>query len=243
VASSAVPYQVAVFLGDGTGHLGDSSVPPDPLTTVATGTSPVDVVVGDLNRDGKLDLVTANAGSADSSVLLGAGDGTFTASSAAPIGGTPRRVRLLDLDRDGVLDLAVLDETGQRIVALRGRLALPPAFDTIPFLVGLADTPVGLAVADFDHDGRVDLWADDADVVGSVANFLARHDWQRDQPVLLPAALAPEGRDAVLRRLDGDGVRVTGLSIEQPTLDDVFLRHTGRRIREEAADQPLELGW
>jgi len=56
---------------------------------------------------------------------------------------------------------------------------------------------------DFDNDGRVDLWNDDADVVGSVANFLVRHDWQRDQPVLLPAALAPDSRDAVLRRLDG----------------------------------------
>ncbi len=56
---------------------------------------------------------------------------------------------------------------------------------------------------DFDHDGRVDLWADSADVVGSVANFLARHDWQRGQPVLLAATIAPAGRDPVLRRLDG----------------------------------------
>lgn len=56
---------------------------------------------------------------------------------------------------------------------------------------------------DFDGDGRANLWTDGTDVVGSVANFLARHDWQRGQPVLLPAVIAPEGRDAVLRRLDG----------------------------------------
>ena len=56
---------------------------------------------------------------------------------------------------------------------------------------------------DFDNDGRVDLFTDSADVVGSVANYLARHDWQRGQPVLLPAVVAPDGRDAVLRRLDG----------------------------------------
>jgi ABC-2 type transport system ATP-binding protein len=48
---------------------------------------------------------------------------------------------------------------------------------------------------------------------------------------------------ALLRRLDGDGLRVVGLALERPDLDDVFLRHTGRHIREEAADQPLELGW
>jgi membrane-bound lytic murein transglycosylase B len=56
---------------------------------------------------------------------------------------------------------------------------------------------------DFDGDGRIDLWTDSADVVGSVANYLARHDWQRGQPVLLPATLPPDGRDVVLRRLDG----------------------------------------
>ena len=47
----------------------------------------------------------------------------------------------------------------------------------------------------------------------------------------------------VLRRLDGDGVRVAGLSMTAPTLDDVFLRYTGTRIRQEAADQTIELGW
>jgi ABC-2 type transport system ATP-binding protein len=47
----------------------------------------------------------------------------------------------------------------------------------------------------------------------------------------------------VLRRLDGDGVRVAGLSMAEPTLDDVFLHYTGSRIRQEAADQPIELGW
>jgi len=56
---------------------------------------------------------------------------------------------------------------------------------------------------DFDSDGRVDLWANSADIIGSVANYLARHDWQRGQPVLLPATVAPDGHDVVLRRLDG----------------------------------------
>jgi membrane-bound lytic murein transglycosylase B len=56
---------------------------------------------------------------------------------------------------------------------------------------------------DFDGDGRVDLWRSDADVIGSVANYLARHDWLRGQPVLLPAAVDRGRRDAVLRRLDG----------------------------------------
>jgi ABC-2 type transport system ATP-binding protein len=47
----------------------------------------------------------------------------------------------------------------------------------------------------------------------------------------------------LLRRLDGDGIRILSLHMRQPTLDDVFMKYTGRRIREEAADQPIILGW
>lgn len=56
---------------------------------------------------------------------------------------------------------------------------------------------------DFDADGRTDLWGSADDTIGSVANFLARHDWQRGQPVLLAATIDESRRDAVLRRLDG----------------------------------------
>lgn len=56
---------------------------------------------------------------------------------------------------------------------------------------------------DFDGDGRMDLWSSASDIVGSVANYLARHDWQRGQPVLLEAALAGDTRERVVRRLDG----------------------------------------
>jgi ABC-2 type transport system ATP-binding protein len=48
---------------------------------------------------------------------------------------------------------------------------------------------------------------------------------------------------SLLRRLDADDVRISGLHMRQPTLDDVFMKYTGRRIRPEAADQPIVLGW
>jgi membrane-bound lytic murein transglycosylase B len=88
---------------------------------------------------------------------------------------------------------------------------------------------------DFDGDGHADLWRSNADVVGSIANYLARHDWQRGQPVLLPALVAPESRETALRRLDGgvserrapaaweaDGVRAADASAD-PTADPVGL--------------------
>jgi membrane-bound lytic murein transglycosylase B len=36
---------------------------------------------------------------------------------------------------------------------------------------------------DFDRDGRRDLWGSNADVIGSVGNYLARHGWRRGKPV------------------------------------------------------------
>ncbi len=48
---------------------------------------------------------------------------------------------------------------------------------------------------------------------------------------------------ALLRRLDGDGMRIVSLQMRQPSLDDVFMKYTGRHIREETADQPIILGW
>ncbi len=56
---------------------------------------------------------------------------------------------------------------------------------------------------DFDGDGHADLWRDPTDVIGSVAHYLARHDWQRGQPVLAPAIVAGDAQGTALRRLDG----------------------------------------
>ena len=52
------------------------------------------------------------------------------------------------------------------------------------------------------------------------------------------AAAIPE----LMRRLDGDGVRIGALTMHQPSLDDVFLRYTGKTIREEQANVHFT-GW
>ena len=41
----------------------------------------------------------------------------------------------------------------------------------------------------------------------------------------------------------GTACRSSSLQMRQPSLDDVFMKYTGRHIREEAADQPIILGW
>lgn len=43
---------------------------------------------------------------------------------------------------------------------------------------------------DFDRDGQRDLWDSDADVIGSVASYLAQHGWTRGAPIASPATLS-----------------------------------------------------
>lgn len=57
---------------------------------------------------------------------------------------------------------------------------------------------VRLAV-DFDGDGKRDIWGSKADVMGSIANYLARSGWRPGetwgQPVAVPQGFAAAGRD------------------------------------------------
>jgi len=79
-----------------------------PPKTYPVGMSPSAVVVGDFNGDGKPDLAVANSGSANVTILLGSGDGTFQPAKNFDVGGAdPTSMVVADLNRDGKPDLVV----------------------------------------------------------------------------------------------------------------------------------------
>src|SRR5207247_10083189 len=86
---------VSVLLGTGTGLGG--------AVDFGTGYHPVSVAAGDVNGDGKADLVTANE--YDLSVLLGTGTGSFDFAGNYAAGSQPRGVALADFNGDGHIDL------------------------------------------------------------------------------------------------------------------------------------------
>ena len=51
---------------------------------------------------------------------------------------------------------------------------------------------------DFDDDGRIDLAASPADAIGSVANFLAAHGWERDAPIAVAVIVGGDGVQALI---------------------------------------------
>jgi hypothetical protein len=123
-------------------------------TNFAAGTNPIGIAVGDVNRDGRPDLVVTNGTPGTISVLLATGDGTFGAPSSFTVGTQPVAVALGDLNRDGILDAVVANAAGNSISIMIG--------NATGGFGGRVDVPVGLqptavAIGDLDSDGRLDV--------------------------------------------------------------------------------------
>ncbi|MGZ3252705.1 MAG: lytic murein transglycosylase, partial [Burkholderiaceae bacterium] len=43
---------------------------------------------------------------------------------------------------------------------------------------------------DFDGNGKIDLRSSPVDAIGSIANFLVQHGWQRGEPIVFPATVS-----------------------------------------------------
>ena len=87
-----------VLLGNGDGTFQVPTYSPVPAA--------VSAAVGDVNRDGNLDLVTANEVGNTVSVLLGGGDGRFQPPVPAAVGSAPVALVAGDFNRDGWIDAA-----------------------------------------------------------------------------------------------------------------------------------------
>lgn len=121
------------------------------------GTTPFDIAAGDFNDDGVIDVVTPNANSADLSVLLGDGDGTFTEARRSPIsvGQVPKGVATGDVNGDGIDDIAATQgaESGSVHIFLsngNGKF-------TVATPVAVGANPDKLALGSFNADSNLDL--------------------------------------------------------------------------------------
>ena len=97
---------LAILLANGPG-----TFKPPILSSVDVGTWPISILAVDLNKDGKLDLVIANAATGNLggtvTVLLGKGDGTFSKLPAANTANSPMGLTSGDLNRDGIPDFVM----------------------------------------------------------------------------------------------------------------------------------------
>lgn len=161
-----------VMLGSGDGTFG---VP----VALAVGRGAQAVALGDLNGDGKLDLVTGNSPSylnpgASFSVLLGRGDGAFDARVDYAVDGAPQRIGLADMNGDGRLDVVSSNGTdGTFSVWLGNGDGTLTAAKAASFAIGNNTNLRSLGIADFDEDGKPDVALASADRNGVVVALQA----------------------------------------------------------------------
>jgi hypothetical protein len=162
---------VSILLGNGDGTFTLKSSP-------AVGSSAFGIVASDFNGDGKIDLAVTNtcgskpgcAHPADGSlsILIGAGDGTFSSKFVEMTDYSgPRGIAAGDFNADGKMDLAVvgLNESSALIFPGNGK----GGFGTPIPITGFGPPRAGyVAVGDFNGDGRLDFVENNPNAIDGV---------------------------------------------------------------------------
>jgi hypothetical protein len=174
--TASPPDQVAIadLNGDGAPDLttnGDQSVSVllnrgngdfDAKRDYATGGSP-SLAVTDLNSDGNLDFVTANAASKTVSVLLNRGDGSFESKHDYATGKDPGAPAVADLNADGKPDIVTANTASVSVLLNLGDGSLQTHHDYATCAPCFPDTAhsgsgsFAVVVADLNQDGKPDL--------------------------------------------------------------------------------------
>lgn len=194
---------VTVLLGSGDGMF--TAVPISPTV----GQDPESIAVGDFNGDGIPDLVVANYNydiedtdppGGTVTVLLGKGDGTFTTAPIQATGNNPTAVAVGDFNGDGIADLAVANSSDDTVSVLLGNGdgTFTPKGPSPASPNDTGDSPISIAVADFNGDGVPDLAVANT-VVNTVTILLGNGNG-----TFTPSAASPATGNTPLSIVSGD---------------------------------------
>jgi hypothetical protein len=191
----------SILLSNGDGTFARTDIPSGFQTHFGS----LSLTVGDFNGDGKLDVVASDAGS-QLILLLGNGDGTFSAPSDIPnstANSSNNFVAAIDFNRDGKLDLAEQGFGGEILVLLGNGDA---TFQSpVISMVGAGGDASAYATGDMNGDGALDLLACDSNL-NTVDVFLGAGDGTFGSAVTLSTSSDIYGPDAAaVADFNGDG--------------------------------------
>jgi hypothetical protein len=154
--TSSNPVAAPVTLNTATATTG---LTPQVTTSTGVNSLPDWTTLGDINGDGKLDLVASIFGTDSVSVQLGNGDGTFQAATTILIsaGFGPAENHLVSLRGNGTLDLIVGSFHVNQIAVLLGNgngTFQSPVFYTVG---SSTNPPTSFTTGDFNDDGNLDV--------------------------------------------------------------------------------------
>jgi len=155
IANHGSGLQILMGNGDGTFHPG--------MNLAGGPGAPYFVSVGDLNKDGRLDIVATDNTGGNVFVFPGLGAGAFLPATVGGTGINPKSLLITDIDGDQYEDLFVVDYDGQNDNAA---LVLGRGDGTFfPPLTFYAFWPNSAAVGDFNGDGGEDFAISSGDII------------------------------------------------------------------------------
>ena len=132
--------------------------------TYPLGSTPKGIVAGDFNNDGYSDIATGLDSAV--TVLLGNPDGTFQAGVQSSAGANVVSIQTGDFNADGNLDLVVANTDSVLKPAVSILLGNGDGTFQAPRSSEAMFNDVGLAVGDFNNDGKLDVVIADSGYIG-----------------------------------------------------------------------------
>jgi len=220
---------------------------PAPGSPVTVGEGSGRIVLVDVNRDNRLDLVTQHLQRREVAVQLGDGTGRFAQAPGSPItlGYSPGDIKLGDVNSDGVLDLGVTNSERDAVDIFlgngSGRFSPAPGS---PFLASASAgfTTQSLQLVDINEDGKLDIITTN-NQQNTFATLLGngRGGFSQGPTATFPAG---QGRYAfTFGDLDGDGhldvVIANGAAGFAEPGRVVMLRGDGKGAFKNASETPV----